>query len=405
MRTPRSRVVAFAIASVIAGAALAVPVPGQKAKEDAFLSGPPFSLNDILQRVGIIADKRLREAISRRGINFSPTKADYDRLKAAGANADLIAVITAKAPPPPPPQAPPKPVMAGPVKLECAPAECDVAVNGQARGRTSSGRIEMAEVPPGDLFIDFRKDGYVGQQVNVALNPGAAVSRSVTLEPTNATRQAQGRQLFSAMVAKLGGPDALKESWLIEAGGSAALFSSGPRTEWNATARVKLPVLASIEISGAGEKWRTSVKGTDSKAEGTGKLKGSPIALDMEKLVRLYRDYQPAALIERLNVMRLSATTTTPDDSGHLHFRAANDTESYRLKLAQDGTPITVTYESNSGLGSGLEVVYSDYATVNKTWYPKSMAIKFSDQAQHGMELHFSDVHFPAGIADREFHY
>jgi len=168
---------------------------------------------------------------------------------------------------------------------------------------------------------------------------------------------------------------------------------------------VKLPLLASIEISGAGEKWRTSIKGSDSKADGTGKLKGSPVALDMEKLVRLYRDYQPASLIERLNAMRLLAPGTNPDETGHLKFRAVNDTESYRLKLAQDGTPITVTYESASGLGSGLEVVYSDYARVNKAWYPKSMAIKFSDQAQHGMEVHFADVQFPASIQDREFHY
>src|SRR5579872_7340055 len=76
---------------------------GKKAQEDPFFSGPAFSLDDILQRVGVIADKRLATAIERRGVNFSPSPADYDRLKQAGAGAEILHVIQAKAPPPPPP--------------------------------------------------------------------------------------------------------------------------------------------------------------------------------------------------------------------------------------------------------------------------------------------------------------
>ena len=69
-----------------------------------------------------------------------------------------------------------------------------------------------------------------------------------------------------------------------------------------------------------------------------------------------------------------------------------------------DYTPRRVVYESESGLGSGMEVLYSDYATINRAWYPKSMSIKFSAQQQHGLELHFSDVAFLDRLADKEFH-
>lgn len=397
---------AIAVVAIIIGAAGAFSAEGQKkkaSKEDTFLSGPPFTLNDIVTRVGIIADHRLSAAVSRRGIAFTPTQADYDRLKSVGASQELIAAVTAKAPPPP--KAPPKPEVAGPVELECAPAECDIAVNGQSRGSTHDGKIELAGLPPGNVFVDFRRDGYVGQQVTLALEAGKGDSRSVKLEPTNATKQALGRQLFSAMASKLGGPDALRKSTLVEAEGSAILFSSGQRTEWNVTARLKLPLLASVEINGAGLKWRTSIKGSESKSDGAGKLKGSAVALDMEKLVRLYRDYQPAALVQRLNEMRLFAPSLTPNEAGRVIFHAATDTESWRVALTQDATPVIVIYTSASGLGSGLEVVYSEYAAVSNVWYPKSMAIKFSDQAQHGMELHFADVHFPANLPDKEFHY
>src|SRR5579872_4194454 len=37
----------------------AVQAQSKKAPEDPFFSGPPFTLDDILQRVGVIADKRL----------------------------------------------------------------------------------------------------------------------------------------------------------------------------------------------------------------------------------------------------------------------------------------------------------------------------------------------------------
>ena len=64
-----------------------------RATSDA--GGNPFSLQDIVNRVGVIADGRLATAISRRGIGFSPTQADYDKLKQAGAGRQVLEAIAA----------------------------------------------------------------------------------------------------------------------------------------------------------------------------------------------------------------------------------------------------------------------------------------------------------------------
>jgi len=373
-------------------------------KEDAFLTGPPFSLDEIIQRVGVIADRRLSEAINRRGVSFTPGKADLEKLKAAGAAPEILQAVSAKAPPPTPKQ-PPRPALAGAVRLECHPAECDISINDQAKGQTQQGIMSISGLPAGSIFIDFKKDGYIGQQITANLRAGADFATSITLEPTAATEQALGRQLFLAMVARLGGPDAIRRTSLVEASGSAILFSGGQRTDWNAVAKVKLPLLAQVEITGAGLKWRTSVKAGDSKFDGTGKLKGSQIAMDMEKLVRLYRDYQLDTLTRRMNMMHVSSTSVTPDETGHVTMLASSDTEKYKVTLRPDGTPISVVYSTASGLGSGLEVVYSDYATIDKAWYPKTMAIRLGDQTQHGLELRFTEVRFPNSLADREFHF
>ena len=114
------------IAALAAVSLLWTPhLPAQTAKEakkgeekdDPFFSGPPFSLDDLLQRVGVIADRRLRIAVLRRGVSFSPTPEDYDKLKKAGASAELIQTIAVKAPPPPKPVKPAPPPTAGPLLL------------------------------------------------------------------------------------------------------------------------------------------------------------------------------------------------------------------------------------------------------------------------------------------------
>jgi hypothetical protein len=389
---------------LLAPAAPAQTKKAQAKAEDAFFSGPPFSLNDILQRVGIIADKRLSAAIQRRGISFSPTPADFDRLKQAGASPDLLKTIGEKAPPPPK-ATPAPPARAGRVTLECAPAECDILVNSRPRGKTANGKLELANLDAGQAVIDFKKEGFEGQQVVLPLRAGAPAARAVTLKPTPATQAETGKQLFARLLDRLGGAAALQKASTLAASGNASLWQTGGvRSEWEVTARLRLPSLALIEISGAKQKWWTSLNNNDSKSGGTKKMSGGPVALEIEKLVRLYRDYQPATLVSRLRDMNLTAPDGAADASGEWRLRAAGRDAAYQITLLADDTPARVVYESPSGLGSGIEVHYADFTAIEKVWYPKSMTIKFADQAQHGLELHFSEVSFPAKVADKEFH-
>src|SRR5262249_39120278 len=88
---------------------------------------------------------------------------------------------------------------------------------------------------------------------------------------------------------------------------------------------------------------------------------------------------------------------------GQWRVRAAGKDNAYQIFLDADYTLRRVVFESATGLGSGLEVQYSDFALLDKISYPKTMVIKFSAQQQHGLELHFRDAAFPNKIADKEF--
>ncbi|HUA85479.1 MAG TPA: hypothetical protein VMB85_16565 [Bryobacteraceae bacterium] len=400
---------ALLVASVLAGPALHAQSNTKKdEKEDPFFSGPPFSLDDLLQRVGVIADRRLRVAVLRRGVNFSPTPQDYDRLKKAGASAELISTIAVKAPPPPPkPAPPPKPTpppTAGPLTLECLPAECTVSINGKPRGTTSRGSIEIRGLPPSQVTIEFAKDGFDAQQLSLTLHAGVAAMRGVTLKPDAATLAQAGKDLLAKMIARLGGAQALQQSRLVSGAGSASLWQSGgQRTEWRMISRLKLPSLALIEINGAGLKWWTSLAGSDSKADGSKQMRGGPVAVEMEKLVRLYRDYQPAMLVETLGKMKLSALDLAPVN-GQWRLHATGTDGALTVLLGPDFLPARVIYDSASGLGSGLEVLYSDYLTIGKAEYPKSMAIRFADQSQHGLEVRLDTVKFETNLPNKDFH-
>jgi len=72
---------------------VATPPVVAPATGGSLFQGTPFSLDDLIGRVGVIADSRLGVAIARRGISFSPTPSDYDKLKAAGAGPRVTEAI------------------------------------------------------------------------------------------------------------------------------------------------------------------------------------------------------------------------------------------------------------------------------------------------------------------------
>jgi serine/threonine-protein kinase len=161
---------------------------GQKTAE-AFYSGPPFALGDIVQRVGVIPEARLITAINRRGLAFAPSAADLDKLREAGAGASLINTISAKvesakpsplgqseapakaesaqpAPPPPPPtshpqesrpSAPPKQGEQT-VQMVTEPPGANVVVDGNASLTCKTPC--MLSLPPGRHTLSTELDGY-----------------------------------------------------------------------------------------------------------------------------------------------------------------------------------------------------------------------------------------------------
>ena len=403
----RLLVIALLAASVLSSLADAQSHRGKK--KDTFLSGPPLDLSQVVNAIGVIYEGRLEEAIKSRGVSFTMTPVDIQKLKKAGATPALLAVISSKAPAATPAPAPPPPtvIAAGPLSLTCVPEECQTAINDAMKAPTESGQRQINGLKPGTYVVDFQKDGYIGQQKTVQMKAKTPNSASVTLLPAESTQQKFGAALFAAVINKLGGDAALQEQGELTASGHASLWDNGQRHDWSVIARLKASDdLAYLEISGGGLKWWTSLKGGETKSGGSGKLKGSTTALDMENMVHQFRNYQLAAVIGRIRSQKMKLASTYPrlEITSQVTFKATSPVESYVFSVPPSAQPSKVTFNSASGLGSGLEAVYADYTTLGNGHYPKSMSIALPGQTQHGIELHFDDVSLSTKLSNRDFH-
>jgi hypothetical protein len=382
----------------------------KQTKADPFLTGPPWTFEDVLRGVGALFPARLEAAVEARGVDFFPTEAEEKQLRQAGAPETLIELIEKKGasykPPPPP-----KPVTAGVLTLTCAPVECNIEINGKPAGFTKAGvkHVEGLVIGPAPaVIVDFKKEGYIGQQVSIPLKAGVAVAKAVTLAPTIETQEKFGHDALNSVLLKLGGKEGWRDVGMLRAAGSANLFQTGgTRSEWSVDARLNAQAsMAYLEISGAGLKYWISLKGSDSKVGGSGKLKGGPVALEMEKIVRQYRELQPITLLSRIVNQKMTVIAPSPfvEGGAEVTLKASGATESYTLTITPGGLPARAVYESASGLGSGLSVVYGDYVNVGKGKLPRVMDIRFADQAQHGMEFHFETITSDPKLSDKEFH-
>src|SRR5580704_18209828 len=156
-----------------------------KTSSDPFLTGDPFTLDQmlVLLKQDAIPLRRRKEAIESRGIDFTLSSDTLLKLQSAGATDEILDVLKGKAKPVAPAAAPPKPVAKGMLNMTCAPAECQVSLNGTVIGPTAGGKLEVAGLTPGTWVIDFSKEGFAGHQTTVAVEPAKSAMVTATLDP------------------------------------------------------------------------------------------------------------------------------------------------------------------------------------------------------------------------------
>jgi PEGA domain len=388
MRSIRTALFALGTIALLAAPQAAPPdrkAPGVRKNSDPFLSGAPFTFEQVLRLLGqdAIPLRRRKEAIQNRGLAFSPSPAEIDKLKSLGASDEMLKLIKSKATPVVA-SLPPKPPPVGRISITCAPAECEISLNGTSLGPTQGGILELAELAPGHWTIDLKKDGYVGSQSVVAVEAERTTPLSAVLTPNRATQEALGAELFRKVVLALGGSDALKELASAQAAGSATIPThDGKSVRWTLFMRNR-PDRALFQAQAGKILYEVAFKGSEYKTSKN--LKGQD-ALDLPGALGFIRDNQLSALISKLGDPRvkLLASHRYPLPSEEFALTAESGSEKISISLDNDLRPQRLQ------IAGSVLITWSDYVQTGQAYYPSTSQIK-PDGWPQGIDVHFDTV-------------
>ena len=398
MQSIRTALFALGAIALFAAPQAAPPdrkLPGARKNNDPFLSGAPFTLEQVLRLLGqdAIPLRRRKEAIQNRGLAFSPSPADIDKLKSLGASDEMLKLIKSKAAPVAV-SLPPKPPL-GRISVTCAPAECEISLNGTSLGSTKGGTLEMAELAAGAWTIDFKKDGYIGSQSVVAVQAERTTPVSAVLTPNRATQEAFGTDLFGKVVLALGGVDALKELASTQAAGSATIPTrDGKSVRWTLLMRNR-PERALFQAQAGKILYEVAFTGSEYKTSKN--LKGQD-ALELPTSLGFIRDNQFPTLISRLADPRakLLAIHRYPLPSEEFALTAEIGSEKISIDLDSELRPRRLQ------IAGSIIITWSDYVQSGKAYYPATSQIKPEGWPQ-SIDVHFDTVAPSPKLTDGDY--
>lgn len=375
--------------------------PANKKSSSSFLNGPPFTLEQLqrLLREDVIPMRRRREAIENRGVDFAITPDIVKKLKAEGATSEILEFLQRNEQPAVVSVTIPKPEPTGRLTISCEPAECDVSLNGAERGSSDGGVMELAGLRPGKWMVDISKQGYVSVQRAVTIEPDQVAAVSAALDPTRATEEVLGAELFEKIVNGLGGEAGLSELASVQASGSTTIARDGSSVRWTVLMRNR-PDRALFQARAGAILHEVGFTGNEFMASKN--LKGED-AMELPTDFGFIRDNQLAALITRLRNPRfkLMAKHARPIAGEEFPLIAESPTETISIGLDDQLRPQKVRITTETGVGSAL-ITYDDYFTSGNAAYPKTMLIK-PDGRTHGIEVRFDVVELNSSLKDSDY--
>ncbi|MDR3718723.1 MAG: PEGA domain-containing protein [Bryobacteraceae bacterium] len=351
---------------------------------------------------GLEFEHRVIDIIQGRGIGFFDEETNLSALRESGATDGVIAVIKKIAPP--------RPITTGTLALRCAPAECEITLNGKLLGTTTGGQLVLVALPAGEVRVDFAKEGYEPQQHSALVTAGGRREVSAALEPNSATREGNGKRLLALMLNALGMDSGAKDLPPLTGSGSITSYADGTQREWNFDLGFGSSTMIEMRAeSSAGDvNYVCSGQRCSERKKGhflSRGAKGAPpaVAAALETNLRAFAQYHLGPILQSLLAPSARLTASTADDKPQAdqHLRVELSDSVYDLRLGPDLLPAEVEYESKMGLGSGLRILFGGYGNVTGDEkpdhggvprYPRHTTIRLPDSEKHGIEVKLDKV-------------
>ena len=356
-------------------------------------AGKPFSFDRLAKgvdgiRARVFTQQALINRIKEFGLAFRPTPEDLEKLKELGASPKLLSAIESASQPPvreivatPPP--PPPVVREGLLAVTCTPVDCAVFVGAKRIDMTSRGHLEGIKLPVGTATVAVAADGYEADPKTklLTITENGLTSIDFKLKPTQRTLEKAGGELFQRMVDALGGKEGLKETGFVRARGTALVYDRGGKpVAWSLAMLIKDRDKAKFSVTRDGQKYNVAFTDEGYRWSKTPKCEE---VQGLEDVLRLVREYQIGAVIDRLGKGQISlvAERVPPGSGEAVVLRSDGSPNSYVITLESEFRPKEIRLES-SGLGAGLKILFSDYVKQGKSFYPKVTQIVLPDESE-----------------------
>lgn len=378
--------------------------PSAKPAGDTIPEGAALSIEFILKmlaqvKADVTDEPRIIAFINKRGLDFDGTQQNLDRLRIAGASAELIQLVaTLKPPPPAPPPPPPAPVT-GSVELSCSPGDCSIRLDSGPERKTRNGKLSLDGMSLKDYAVEFRKEGYAPRTERLVIAAATNPPMKVSLEPTAETKATWGRELFAAILRAIGGPSGLAEVKTFTASGAASSWdTSGTRSEWGIKVAFS-PATNSYDLGNASSgSFRVACHGEICPQKGKSSFRRKKVsgadAASLNTNIVQYNRYHLVALLERASGgdHRLLANAPLAPGVADQHLIIESREENYDITLDSSFLPASVAFKSKDGLDS-VKVTYALWNYLgNGSRYPRHTSVALPGEKQHGIHVRFETV-------------
>jgi hypothetical protein len=371
----------------------------------------PLTLDEVLEILkkegsGTLPPKTAEEAVRKLKTAFFRSPDAEERLRQAGASDSLITEIPVPpAPPKPPPPPPPK--SAGPLTIQCAPAECDIYLDQRFSGTTHDGIIAWNEIPARSLQVDVRKDGYELETRRIVPQEERPQKLEFVLRMTATETRHRGAETLLGAIAALGGPDAFAEASSLMIEGTVVLGDAPTKkAEWTLGGRVRLPDLASLKLkNNAGDSCELRAGAGGVKTTCKGKGNKSENEVQAAAIWAVFRDAQPSRLF---GAMITAKTRITDARDGRTQGETVISVDSpdrlYEVTIGPDLLPKWITVRpSNSQSTESDQVTYSNYRLLGRSQYPMNISSGAGTGRAPKVDFRFTSVKTGAILGSKDF--
>jgi hypothetical protein len=334
------------------------------------------------------------EYVKIRGVDFYATQENLEWLNLFNAPEDLIKLI-------PLPPAPPKPVVVGPLTVQCEASEgheCEIIVNDRYYGRTEKGQKLIPDLKPGEAKVRVWSEGLEPLEKTVSLSAGAPQNLPFSLQRSLLARRESARDLLSQTVQKrFGGAQGLAEMAELASSeqGTATTVSDGGsgRQEWYLQVTQQRWGAVTVKYTNkASNKDCTVIKVPEKGAassedcSGKGKTKTGPPQLIQASV--LFAQCQVHARLAQVLTRRVidmpgSEKTEIGTDDGP---------DAYVLSLESAGRPTSILYRPEGADAKPIKAEYADYSDEKGHPFPRKMIVWEGDMEKPVAEFALSSV-------------